>query len=107
MSSISYNNLESFLEDTYRNISKLNDEQKNLAFFLITPSINDRFACKSERVKFHLFYQFYFNIQFENLKNYIDLLFCNYETCNYKCNEMNLIERIFFTFTLNLYQLIL
>ena len=107
MSSISYNNLEKALEDTYRNISKINDEKKNLAFFLITPSINDRFTCRSERVKFHLIYQFYFSIQFESLKNYADLLFCNYETCNYKCNDMGFIERLFFTFTLNLYQFIL
>ena len=41
------------------------------------------------------------------LKNYVDLLFCNYETCNYKCNDMSFIERLFFTFTLNLYQFIL
>ena len=105
MSSIIFKDLEIVLEESYRNMSKL-DERKNLAFFLITPSINDKYACASKQVKFHIFYQFHFHIQFEKLSNYLDLLLCNYETCNHKCKEMNFIERFLSTFTLNLYQFV-
>ena len=105
MSSVDYNQVENFLEQTYTNISTI-EPKRNMAFFIVTPAINDDLLCNSKRVKFHLFYQFYFNIQFENLNNYLNMLLCEQETCNYKCNQMNYLERIFYTFTLNLYQFV-
>jgi phosphatidylinositol glycan class Z len=103
MSSMDYSQLENYLENTYRNVSKDN-LNGNFAFFLVTPSINDDRLCNAKRVKFSLLVQFYFNIQFENYAKYFDMIFCNYETCNYQCKNMNIFERFFYTFTLNLYQ---
>lgn len=100
MSSLSFSQVETQLKSLQKSHTNTNH-----AYFMITPIINDKHLCKNN-IKYELYQRFFFHIQFEDLNDYLDLFLCKYETCNYKCNNLNYLERFLLIFTLNLYQVL-
>lgn len=118
MASSNLNNLNQLLLEIKSNYTKNSKVKKDFAVFLVTPSVvdsklfkpDDACSLNNSDVGFQLQTKFKFHLSFEHLKAHLDLINCNFKNndCYLSlCKHKSLFDRIFNSFSLNMYQVIM